>query len=52
MFILANEQDMEAARESGMSESLLDRLLLTPQRIEGEVAGVRQVAALPIPWAR
>lgn len=47
--ISANEQDMEAARESGMSESLLDRLLLTPQRVESVVEGVRQVAALPDP---
>lgn len=45
----ANELDMEAARETGMSESLLDRLLLTPQRIQGVVEGVRQVAALPDP---
>ncbi|MPM17322.1 Gamma-glutamyl phosphate reductase [bioreactor metagenome] len=45
----ANEKDMAAARESGMSESLLDRLLLTPQRISGIVEGVRQVRALPDP---
>lgn len=45
----ANEKDMASARESGMSESLLDRLLLTPQRISGIVEGVRQVRALPDP---
>ena len=45
----ANEADLEAARESGMSDSLLDRLTLTEERIEGIVEGVRQVAALPDP---
>ncbi|HDL7904528.1 TPA: gamma-glutamyl-phosphate reductase, partial [Yersinia enterocolitica] len=29
----ANEQDMAAARDSGMSEALLDRLLLSPARL-------------------
>ncbi len=45
----ANEKDMAAARENGMSEALLDRLLLTSQRISGIVEGVRQVRMLPDP---
>ncbi|MDD4510261.1 MAG: glutamate-5-semialdehyde dehydrogenase [Oscillospiraceae bacterium] len=45
----ANEQDLEAARADGMSDSLLDRLALTEERVEGIVEGVRQVAALPDP---
>lgn len=44
-----NQKDLAAARESGMKASLLDRLALSPQRIDGIVAGVRQVAALPDP---
>ena len=45
----ANEMDLEAARASGMSEALLDRLTLTAQRMDGVVEGVAQVAALPDP---
>lgn len=44
-----NQKDLAAARESGMKASLLDRLALSPQRIDGIVKGVRQVAALPDP---
>ncbi len=43
----ANETDMEAAREKGTPAPLLDRLLLTPERIEGIADGLRQVAAQP-----
>lgn len=45
----ANRDDMARARENGMSESLLDRLALTPERISGIADGVRQVAALEDP---
>ena len=44
-----NQKDLAAARESGMKASLLYRLALSPQRIDGIVEGVRQVAALPDP---
>lgn len=47
--LTANEKDLEAARRNGMIPSLIDRLTLTAQRIEGVVEGVRQVAALPDP---
>ena len=47
--IWANEMDLEAARANGMSAALLDRLTLTPQRMDGIVEGVSQVAALPDP---
>ena len=47
--LAANEEDLAAARERGMIPALIDRLTLTPQRIEGMVEGVRQVAALPDP---
>jgi len=47
--LAANAKDMDAGREKGMSESLLDRLLLTKERISGFADGVRQVADLPDP---
>ena len=45
----ANESDLAAAEEAGISPTLLDRLRLTPARIEGMVGGLRQVAELPDP---
>jgi glutamate-5-semialdehyde dehydrogenase len=45
----ANERDYQAGRRNGLSEALLDRLLLTPQRLEGIAGDVRSVAALPDP---
>jgi glutamate-5-semialdehyde dehydrogenase len=47
--IAANEEDMERARAAQINSSLLDRLLLTPQRVEGIATGARQVSKLPDP---
>ena len=47
--IAANEEDMVRARASDMNVSLLDRLLLTPERITGIARGARQVSQLPDP---
>ncbi len=47
--VSANALDLEAARENGTRAALIDRLTLTPARIEGMADGVRQVAALPDP---
>ncbi|WP_413534357.1 glutamate-5-semialdehyde dehydrogenase [Rahnella inusitata] len=47
--ILANEFDMSTARESGMSEALLDRLLLTPARLSAIASDVRDVCRLSDP---
>ena len=47
--IAANEEDMVRARASDMNVSLLDRLLLTPERITGIAGGARQVSQLPDP---
>ena len=44
--VAANEKDMEAGRASGLNSSLLDRLLLTPERIKGIAGGARQVSQL------
>ena len=45
----ANEKDYEAGRRNGLSEALLDRLLLTPERLEGLAGDVRNVVMLPDP---
>jgi glutamate-5-semialdehyde dehydrogenase len=45
----ANAQDIAAGEEAGLSQALIDRLRLTPGRIEGMAAGVRDVVALPDP---
>lgn len=47
--LAANELDMAAAREKGISGAFLDRLLLTDARIDGIVAAVRTIAELPDP---
>jgi glutamate-5-semialdehyde dehydrogenase len=43
--LAANALDLDAARTNGMTDSLLDRLTLTPERIAGMVQGVRDVAS-------
>ncbi|MEM9290141.1 MAG: glutamate-5-semialdehyde dehydrogenase [Acidobacteriota bacterium] len=45
----ANATDIEAARQQGMSESLLDRLRLDAARLESLAEDVRQVAELEDP---
>ncbi|MGC8832904.1 MAG: glutamate-5-semialdehyde dehydrogenase [Armatimonadota bacterium] len=45
----ANAKDVEAGRERGLSEALIDRLSLNQKRIEAMAEGLRQVAALPDP---
>lgn len=45
----ANARDVEVGRASGMKEGLIDRLLLTEERISSIAAATRQVASLPDP---
>lgn len=45
----ANALDLSAAEASGLSGAMLDRLRLTPARIDGMIEGIRQVIALPDP---
>ncbi len=45
----ANRKDLQAGRDSGLSEALLDRLELTDARIDSMVDGVRQVRQLEDP---
>jgi glutamate-5-semialdehyde dehydrogenase len=47
--IAANEEDVARAQGAGVAETVVDRLRLTPARVAGMAAGLRQVAALPDP---
>lgn len=47
--LAANEKDYEIAKQGGMNEGLLDRLKLTPERIEAMAEGLRQIVALEDP---
>ena len=47
--LAANRTDIEAGRAAGMPEALVDRLTLTPVRIEQIAEGLCQVADLPDP---
>jgi glutamate-5-semialdehyde dehydrogenase len=44
-----NARDMEAGREADLDASLLDRLLLTPERVAGIARDARRIVALPDP---
>jgi len=46
---MANNKDLEKGRENGLDTAMLDRLELTPQRIDTMIEGLRQVASLPDP---
>ena len=50
--LAANEEDLKAAKENGMSEAMLDRLALTPARIEGMAKGVEDVSVQRDPVGR
>ncbi len=45
----ANAKDVSAAREAGLDDALVDRLVLTFERIEQMARGLREIAALPDP---
>ncbi|WP_421845043.1 glutamate-5-semialdehyde dehydrogenase [Mycobacterium sp.] len=47
--LAANAEDLDAARAADTPTAMLDRLALSPQRIDGIAAGLRQVAGLPDP---
>ena len=44
-----NKKDLDAGREKGLDDALLDRLALNDERIDGMAEGVRQIAALADP---
>lgn len=45
----ANEQDLQAGRDTGLGAAALDRLELTPERIESMAQGLEVIASLPDP---
>ena len=47
--LAANALDIQAGRESGLSEAMLDRLLLNSSRLAGIIADVRKVVTLDDP---
>jgi glutamate-5-semialdehyde dehydrogenase len=48
----ANALDIENGRQNNMSESLIDRLMLSEDRIEGMAQGIEGVVSLPDPVGR
>lgn len=50
--IEANKVDLENGEKNGMAKSMLDRLKLDKERIEGMAKGVLEVATLPEPVGR
>ncbi|MEJ1463122.1 MAG: glutamate-5-semialdehyde dehydrogenase [Candidatus Sedimenticola sp. (ex Thyasira tokunagai)] len=44
-----NLKDLEAGKSKGLADALLDRLALTPDRIDSMIEGLRQIAALDDP---
>ncbi|MBT1003844.1 glutamate-5-semialdehyde dehydrogenase [Paenarthrobacter sp. DKR-5] len=47
--LAANQRDVDAGQANGTSAALLDRLTLTPQRVQGLVAALENLAGLPDP---
>ena len=47
--VAANELDLAAGRANGLEPAMLERLALTPARIDSMIVGLRQVARLPDP---
>jgi glutamate-5-semialdehyde dehydrogenase len=47
--VAANAEDVLAARESGLSEGMIDRLSLDESRVSAMAHGLRELAALPDP---
>ena len=45
----ANELDLANGRSNGLEPAMLERLALTPARIDSMIVGLRQVASLPDP---
>jgi len=46
---IENQKDLEAGKANGLDSALLDRLELTPDRIDSMIEGLKQVAALADP---
>ncbi|HJA93896.1 MAG TPA: glutamate-5-semialdehyde dehydrogenase [Candidatus Eisenbergiella merdipullorum] len=49
LILQANEKDVRDGEAKGMHPGLVDRLRLTPERVEAMAEGLRQVSSLPDP---
>lgn len=47
--VSANQQDIADGKETGLSDALIDRLTLSPKRIQGMAADLKNVITLPDP---
>jgi glutamate-5-semialdehyde dehydrogenase len=47
--LVENGKDIQAGRDNQLDEAFLDRLTLTPERIDAMIEGLQQVSALPDP---
>jgi glutamate-5-semialdehyde dehydrogenase len=50
--LAANARDLATAEENGLTTAQIDRLRLTPPRIEAAATGLREIALLPDPVGR
>ncbi len=49
LLMTENRKDLEAGKQKGLDAALLDRLELTPERIDSMIEGLRQIAGLSDP---
>ena len=49
VLIQENKKDLENGRQNGLDDAMLDRLTLTPARIDSMIEGLKQVASLDDP---
>ena len=49
LILAANEKDVAKAKAGGLGSAMIDRLTLTPKRVESMAEGIREVAALADP---
>lgn len=47
--LAANADDLEAGKQKGLTDAMMDRLALTPERVESIADALRKVAELPDP---
>ena len=52
LILKANEIDIKSGKEKNLSEAMLDRLLLTPERINSMANALKEVVQLPDPIGR
>ncbi len=50
--LAANEQDQKFARDKGLTDAMIERLILNPARVEAMAKGLEDVAGLPDPVGR